>query len=529
MKSITILLTTLFVLSACAGGKSCASSAPKTLPDAIVLNNYAEPPTLDPALATDETSMIIIHQLFEGLTEYDPKTVMPIPAVATRWEVSSDGLTYTFYLRDHTTWSDGSPVTAADFEYSWKRTLNPATASGSAYLLYFIRNAEEYNNGTLADASTVGVRAVSPTTLEVTLKDPAPFFPQLTSHSVCRPVHRATVEQWGDQWTRPEHMISNGPYRFTSWVPQKEIVMEKNPNYWDKETVKIAKAIFLPTNDQETALKQQLEGKVHVSHNLPVSKLTELAKRPDLHNVAHFANYYYMFNTQKKPFDDARVRRAFSLAIDREQLVKTLNRGDIPATAFIPPVEGYAPPAVEMFNPQKAKELLKEAGYADLSTFPPVTVLYNTNDLHRTVSEILQGMWKQHLGIQVSLQNQEWKVVIDSWKVGNFELTRSGWFGDYFDPHAFLAINTTNSQQNHMKWSNPQFDDFVNVQSQKELDPAQRMAILKQAEEILLSDMPVIPLFYYGRPILVDPRLKGFYPNAGELHPLKFAWFEENK
>ncbi|MBI4126488.1 MAG: peptide ABC transporter substrate-binding protein [Deltaproteobacteria bacterium] len=509
----------------CAGGKSCATKQAAT--DTFIWWNRAEPATIDPGLVRDHPSGNVVYQLFEGLTEYDPKTLAPVPGVATSWDVSADGKTYTFHLRSDAKWSDGTPVTASDFEYSWKRALDPKTASEYAYILYPLLNAEEYNTGKITDSETVGVKAVDDGTLRVELKNPVPYFPHLASFATYRPVHRATVEKWGEEWIRPEHMVSNGPYRLTSWVPQKEIVMEKNPNYWDKANVRINKAIFLPTDDNETALKLYLDGKAHYNDYIPPTKVPEMAKRDDYHFIPEWATYYVWFNTERKPFDDPRVRQALSLAIDRQKIVDVKKSNDVATTQSVPPgYEGYTSPEVQGFDPAKAKALLAEAGFADPKTFPTVSFYYNTSDANKLVAELIQSMWKENLGINIALVNQEWKTLLQTWSTGSFEISRYGWVGDFLDPVTFIDIFTSSSTQNYTRWKNPAFDELV-AQSARKLDPATRLATLKKAEEILLQELPAIPLFHYGRPQMIDPRVKGFYPNAMNQHAIKFAWFEQ--
>ncbi|MBI4126490.1 MAG: peptide ABC transporter substrate-binding protein [Deltaproteobacteria bacterium] len=526
-RNIAIIL--LLTLAACTGGKSCATKS-NALPDAFVWGNGAEPPSLDPAILYDDRSFNIGMQLFEGLTEYHPETLEAVPGVASSWDISPDGLVWTFHLRNNAFWSDGSPVTAADFEYSWKRVLAPQTASQTAYMLYFIKNAENYNAGKTTSADDIGINVIDPQTLQITLEHPVPFFPQLVAHIAFRPVHRATVEQWGDQWTRPEHMVSNGPYRLTSWLIQREVVLEKNPNYWDKNNVRLAKVKFLPIEDMETALKMQLDGVTHYTIDIPPLKVAEIKGRPDLYQSVKLDTYFYQLNTKRKPFDDMRVRRALCLAIDRRAITETLARGDKPATSLTPEgLHGYSPPNGCEFNPDKAKALLLEAGFADPTTFPSFTILYNTLAEHKMVAELAQSMWKQNLGINVGIQNLEWKVLLTSYVQREFDIGRYTWIGDYSDPSTFLNIFASNSQQNYTNWVNPTYDDLVLNQAPRELNPEKRALLLKQAEEILLEEAPLVPIFNHVQPSLLDPRVRGFHPNILSLHPLKFAWFEEAK
>ncbi|MDO8643603.1 MAG: peptide ABC transporter substrate-binding protein, partial [bacterium] len=422
----------------------------------------------------------------------------------------------------------GLPVTAHDFEYSWKRVLNPATASQYAYILYFIKGAEEYNTGKVKDPAMVGVKALGDFKLQVQLTHPTPFFPHLVSYYTYRPVPKKTVERHGDKWTHPEHIVSNGAYRIVSWIPQKEILMGKNPHYWEADNVKIPKAKFLPVEDRETALKLHLNGKVHYSEDLPYLKIPELKKRGDYQDGPAFITYYYQFNTRRKPFDDVRVRRALNRAIDKKRITEFMKKGDFPVTHLTPSgMKGYTPPEGDSFDPVQAKKLLAEAGFTDPATFPAVSIYYNTSENHKTIAELIQHMWKENLGISVGLINQEWKVVTQTYQSGNYDIGRMAWIGDYLDPYTFLTLLTSGSQQNETGWGNSVYDDLVLNQSAVESNPKKREKLLQTAEKLLLDETVIIPLYQYNLPILVDPRLKGFYNNPLKHHPLKFASFEE--
>lgn len=523
-------LPLFFFLIQCAGGGSCAgkkTTSEANLPDTFVWCNHTEAPTLDPGKASDNGSSNVIWQLFEGLTEYHPKTLEPEPAIATHWEVSADGKAYTFYLRGDAKWSNGDPVTAEDFEYSWKRALDPKLASEYASILYSIQGAEEYNTGKVKESSSVGVKALDKLKLQVQLKNPTPYFIQLTSFYTYRPVHKATVEQWGDQWIRPEHMVSNGAYKLVAWVPHKEILLEKNPHYWDEKNVRIPKAKFLPTEDRETSLKMFVNGEIDYIEDIPHLKIPEFRSHPGFQEGPESAVYLYILNVQQKGLDDPRVRRALNLALDKKQIVTVMQKGDLPATHLVPPeILDYRSPFGESFDPEKAKQLLVEAGYGDPKTFPKFSISYNTSEGHKVIAEMVQAMWKKHLGIEVGILNQEWKILLANYNSSNFSIGRYGWIGDYMDPVTFLEMFTSTSTINRTNWKNAEFDDLVLNQQATEQNPKKRNKILYQAEEIFLREIPAIPIYHYVRPILVDPQVKGFYQNLKEVHPLKFARFE---
>lgn len=520
-KILGIVFVSMVLAFGCSGRKTAQGPT-----DTFVWNNFAEVATLDTALMEDNASSNVAWQIHEGLLEYDPKTLEPVPGVATHWDLSKEGRVYTFYLRKNAKWSNGDPVTAHDFVYSWQRVLDPKTASTYAYILYFIKNGEEFNQGKLKDAAQVGVKAIDNYTLQVTLKEPTPFFPQVVAYTSYRPVHRGSVEKWGNQWTRPEHIVTNGAYRVTSWILQKEILLSRNEYYWDKENVHIEKVKFLPVEERETALKLHLSGKIHFTDQLPYLKLPALKKREDFQNGPMLSVYYYELNLQKAPFDNLKVRQALNLAVDKKQIVETLQEGHTVAFNLIPPgIYGYVPAEGASYNPEKAKTLLAEAGYADPKKFPKFNIYYNTSENHKAIAEMVQNMWKTNLGIEVGIINQEWKVYLKTLNMKQFDVGRLGWIADYADPFTFLTQFTTTSQQNHTSWSNAEFDNLVLNLSSKEQDQKKRFKILQEAEAVFLQELPTIPLYHYARPILLDVRVKGFYHNARDIHPLKFARF----
>lgn len=515
-----VLAVSLSVASGC-------TRKEKSRGETFVWNNNTEVATLDPALMEDNASGNVSWQIQEGLLEYDPKTLVPIPGVATHWDVSQDGRIYTFYLRKNAKWSNGDPVTAKDFEYSWRRVLEPATASPYAYILYFLEKGEEYNTGALKDFSKVGVQAVDSYTLKATLKNPTPFFPQVVAFHTYRPVHRATVEKWGNQWTRPQHIVTNGAYKLDSWIPQKEILLSKNPHYWDVENVQIPKVKFIPVEDRETGLKLHLNGNVTYTEDLPYLKIPELKTRADYQNGPVMIVYWYELNVTKPPLNNVKVRQALNMALDKERIVQVLQKEDIAAFNLVPPgTLGYQSPKGPGFDPEKAKQLLTEAGYADPKSMPKIDIYYNTSENHKAIAEIAQNMWKQNLGIEVGILNQEWKVYLQSLHQKKFDVGRMGWIADYADPYTFLSVFTSTSQQNHTGWTDPVYDDLVLNRSTTEQDPQKRFKILQEAERMFLENIPAIPIYHYARPILLDPRVKGFYHNARDIHPLKFARFE---
>lgn len=507
-------------------GKSCAKKEVAALPDTFVWALYTEPKAFDPGLSEDAYGTFVLNQLFEGLANYHPETLKPIPGVATHWEVSPDGITYTFYLRSDAKWSNGDPVTAHDFEYAWKRALDPKTASRYAWIMFFIKNSEEFNSGTLTDPNSVGVKAINDTTLVVTLKNPTPFFPEVVCFTTFYPVHQKTVETYGENWTRAENMVSNGAYKLVDWQPNQHFLLEKDPLYWDAANVSIPKVKFLTIEDRETALKLYEEGVVHYIEEIPEVKMPLFRDRPDFYNTPYLTTFLLLINTTKKPFDDKRVRQALNMALDKKQITDVFQKGDFPATHLTPKgMLGYIPPEGKSYDPEGARALLTEAGYSDPKTFPKFTLAYSSGTQYQKIAEMAQNFWKTNLGIDIELLSYEWKVLVQNYEKGNYDVGRMNWVGDYMDPQTFLGFFTA-PEVHHTGWINPQYDALVNEIAAAELDPQKRFALLQEAEKIFLDEMPAIPVYHHSRPILVDSRVTGFYPNLQQLHPLKFAAFK---
>ncbi|MBI2346625.1 MAG: peptide ABC transporter substrate-binding protein [Deltaproteobacteria bacterium] len=517
-------LCVLFLLALMpVGTVGCRRGAqPSGEPRYLLYNNQAEPEYLDPGMMSGNVELRLSLALFEGLTLYDPKDLHPIPGTAERWEVSRDGRVYTFFLRKDAKWSDGHSVTAHDFVYAWERILNPKTGAKYSFALYYIKNAEAYNTGKLTDPAILGMKAINDHTLQVTLENPTPYFLNLTSYYPYMPLPRWAIERHGNNWTRPENIVTNGPFRLTHWIPQKEILVVKNPDYWDAAAVKLPGIRFLPVDDDATALKMYEGGQVDITEEPPPAQLPALMGRPDLVKSAFLATYLYRLNTTRPPLNDARVRRALAMAIDRVTLCESyLQRAKIPWASMVPAgLSGYTPATGPDFNPEEARRLLSEAGFADPSAFPPVTILYNTDEGHRLIAQVIQQMWRQHLGIEVKLQNQEWKSYLKEMRQLNYDIARYGWIADYPDPTTFLEIFLSYAGENMTGWANQAFDRLLSAAKQ-EPNNVKRMAILKQAEEVLLREVPAIPIYTYVRWTLVKPHVKGYYPNLLDIHPFK--------
>jgi oligopeptide transport system substrate-binding protein len=457
------------------------------------------------------------------------------PGVAERWEISPDALHYTFHLRNDALWSNGDPVTAEDFLYAWKRALTPETASEYVYQLYYIRGAKDFNEGKTKDFSTVGVRAPDPHTLEVTLANPTPFFLDLCAFTELLPVHRATVEKYSDWSTKPEHFIGNGPFLLREWLPFDHMRLVKNPKYWDAAHVGMKSVDLLPTGRPNTAFNFYATGvaDLMIDKSLaPVPLIGELKKRTDYHAAPFLGAYFFRFNVTRKPFNDVRVRKAFSLVVDRQYLVEHITRaGEVAAHSFVPPGAGagYEPPPMYQRDPEKARQLLAEAGFPGGQNFPVVYYLYRADlDLDQAIAVELQSMFRRELGVTIQLARQEWTVFLDTQQRIDYDFSRSTWVGDYNDPNTFMDMFLTAGGNNETGWSNARYDELI-AAAAREIDRDKRFAIFREAEKILVTDeAPICPLYYYVNIQFYDAdKLGGIEANLLDEHPFKPMYWKK--
>ena len=493
--------------------------------DVFNFNNGAEPQTLDPALMTGVPEHNLAMSLFEGLVTYHPKTLLPEPGVAESWKVSEDGLTYTFKLRK-SVWSNGDPLTSADFVYAWRRVLDPNTAAEYAYQLWHIENARAFTEGKLADFAKVGIRAPDAYTLEVTLEHPTAYFLGLLAFETFMPVHQGCVEKHGDRWTRPENIVSNGPFVLDKWRPQDRIIMKKNPRYWDAKNVKLDGVAAFAITDQNAALRRYKTGELHWLSSLPLPLIPSLKSQPDYRKTPYLGTYFYRFNCTRKPFDDPLVRKAFNLALDKTELCTyTLHDQYQPATSFVPPmIPPYESPEGPAHDPKRAAELLAEAGYPGGRGFPPVTLLYNTSKQHEQIAVVARHMWQKNLGVTVNLVNQEWKVYLNTLNKIDYDIARSAWIGDYMDPNTFLDMFVTGGGNNRTGWSTKQYDKLI-AAAAAEPDTTKRLGLFREAEDLLIDrEMPIMPVYFYSNLSLRTPSVKGFHGNPRDLHPCKYIF-----
>ncbi|MED4573060.1 peptide ABC transporter substrate-binding protein [Brevibacillus agri] len=486
----------------------------------VVFNAKSEPPDLNPLTSTDTTSFWIMDHLGEGLYTKD-KEGNPILGAAKEVKLSDDKLKYTFILRDDAKWSNGEPVTAEDFAYTFMKHIDPATASTTAYLLYYIKGAEAYNKGT-GKAEDVGIKAVDEKTLEIELVAPTSYFDKMLATRYWHPINKKLAEA-NPKWAADaETYISNGAYKLVSWKHDSELVIEKNEHYWNKDDVKMEKITWKMVNDATTSYQMYKSGELDFNKEMPSDILAQEKSSPDYKSVPYYGTYMYMFNVTKEPFTNKKVRRAFAMAIDRKALTEMVSQGgETPAYSMVP--RGAITPTGKDFREEggdyfkedvaEAKKLLAEGMQEEgWSTLPEVTLMYNTDESHKKVAQAIQEMLKKNLGVEVKMMNQEWKVYLDTTKQKNYQMARMGWVGQISDPAFNLDYYLGDSPNNRTGWVNKEYDQ-LNMAAKVEQDPNKRMELLHKAEAVLMDDMPFIPIYHYQQNYLVKPNLEGLtYP-----------------
>lgn len=531
------------LFAGCAGKKQTT----QTKEQVIRYNIGAEPKTVDPTLNNSVEGGNIIENTFVGLFKVDDKD-QPVPGMAEKYEVSSDGLKYTFTLRKDAKWSDGKPVTAHDFEYSWKRALNPKTAAEYAYQLYYIKNGEAYNNSENPQATVkatedqVGVKALDDNTLEVTLEYPTAYFLSLLSFPTYMPLRKDIVEGNKEWATKPETYVSNGPFMMKEWKPKDTIVLAKNPNYFDSKNVTLDKLELKMVDKETTSLSAFKSGQLDITDLIPAEEKQNLLKDGSAKAYPYLGIYYYSLNISKeaekvnpeaaKALKDVRVRKALNLAIDRTELVdKVTKGGEKAATGYVPHgildkngkdfrAVDYLPATAKV---EEAKKLLTEAGYPDGKGFPSFEIIYNDGQGHKNIAQAVQEMWRKNLGINVELKSVERKVQLANLSSKNYIVSRTGWIADYVDPMTFLDMFVTGGGNNNPGYNNPDYDKLIDA-AKKETDLTKRNEIMAKAHEILMTDLPVIPLYEYTNVSLMKNNIEGVHKS-----PLGFVFFEKAK
>lgn len=582
----------------------------------LLLGNGAEPKALDPHIVSSVGDANILRALFEGLVINHPSNdAIHEPGVAERWEPNADFSEWRFFLRKDAKWSNGDPVTAHDFVYSYHRALHPKTASPYASMLFFLKNGEAINKNAVdrvvirnasevdlqwdlvkgvnfaaneqstnplnqkglngltlealrklqSDVSSfdwpktvpettrklilgkyiafyeagrsvdmeipLGALAISDHELVCTLEAPAPYFPDVVKHTTWLPVHQPTIEKFGSMtdsytaWQKPGNHVSNGAFQLTEWRINAHVKVRRNPHYWGAANVKPNGIDFYPIESPFTEEKAFRNGLIHLSYAFPESLIAKYRAMPDspLRAETYNGSYFYRCNVTRAPTDNVEFRRALSCAIDQETIVKYVTRaGQVPAYGFTPPAEGgYDPPRMIGFDPEKAREHLRKAGYASGKDVPEFTVFFNTLESHRNIAVAIQDMWKKHLGIEkVKIENQEWKVFQQTTQDLRYDVSRAGWIGDYVDPYTFLSIWRTGDSNNYTGWANPDYDRLLR-ESALLSDPAARLAKMREAEAILLDEVPILPIYWYTRVYLLHPDVKNWHPTLLDHRPYK--------
>ncbi len=512
-----------FILGLVTGSPAISKPAVENPSDLTVrVGNGEEPQGLDPHQVSGLPAGRILETLFEGLVRIDPKTLRILPAAAVAWEVSENNLVWTFQLHPEATWSDRKKLTADDFVFSFRRILSPGLAASYASNLFCIEGAEAFNQG-LTGPDGLGVRALAPDRLEIRLAHPVPYFLQLIQHVAWYPVPRHVLETWGgidipdQEWTRPGRIVGNGPFVLTEWRTNHFIRVERNPHYRTGSPTLAPAIEFYPLQNFYAEERAFDSGILQVTNNIPGERVQDLLRRgdPSLVIEPDFGVYYLTLNTRVPPLDDPAFRRALFLSIDRDRIVRDIRqRGERIATHLTPPVfTDYMPPSGPSFDPDAARAALRASEYGDGRKVPPVAYLFNTSETHRPIAEAIQSMWRETLGVEVTLVNRDWKAVLADRRAGQFAVLRSGWLGDYYDPLTFLGLHTTDATQNFGGWGHPGYDAAIRT-ARTSGDPDTRMKAFAKAESILMEEAAVIPIFFYNRAYRIDPKLEGWHGNV---------------
>ena len=472
----------------------------------------------------------VARDLYEGLTEYDANANI-LAGAAESWSISPDGLIYTFNLRKNAKWSNGDPVTANDFVYSWRREMDPATGAIYATILYPVKYAEAINKGEMKPEA-LGVKAMDDYTLQVTLNGPTTYFLELLTHQATYPLHKASIEKYGADWIKPGNLVSNGAYVAAEFIPKDHLKLVKNPYYRDAQSVKIDIVNYIPFEDQNSALKRFEAGEIDSNDDVPGEQVTYI--REYLGNQFQtgplLGTYYYHFKCNKPPFDNVKLRRALSLAIDREYIAEKIWPGlMLPAYSLVPPgINGYQPSYYDFKDmsqfdrEDEAKKIMEELGYSDIKPLK-LEIRYNTGENHKNTAVAIADMFKR-IHVETSLINTDSKTHYDYLKQhGDYDLARAGWNADYKDAESFVSLGQTNNSNNYSDYGNKEADQYLQ-QAALEPNAAKRNEELSKAEAILLRENPMIILLYYGYHNLVSKKLHGFEGNVMDIHPSRWMW-----
>ncbi len=507
-----------------------ATGTERAAQQVLHLGNGADPQTLDPHRVQGVPGSNILRDLFEGLVGEAPDGSL-VPGAARSWTVSEDGRVYTFRIRENGRWSNGDPVTAKDFEFGLRRSVDPATLSLYSSILFPIENAEAVANGELPP-DALGVEAVDDHTLVIRLRAPTPYLPGLLTHSSTYPVHRPSLEQYGAGFARAGRLVGNGPYRLVEWAVQSHIRLQRNEYYRDNDRIEIDEVWYYPTENQDVELKRYRAGELDITENIPYQQLGWIRENlgQQLKIAPYLGSYYYGFNLTRPPFKgNPKLRTALAMAIDRDIITeKVTGAGEIPAYGWVPPVAGYEGQQPDWASwtqaqrNERARQLYSQAGYSKAN---PLTVelLYNTQENHKRIAVAIAAMWKQTLGVRTKLLNQEWKVFLSTRANKDTQIFRAGWIGDYNDAYSFAQLMHSTNEQNDSGYRSAEYDALLD-RAAMEADPVRRAELMQQAEQVLLRDLPIIPIYFYVSKHLVKPWVGGFVLNVMDHHQSKHLY-----
>ncbi|CAK7064106.1 peptide ABC transporter substrate-binding protein [Tissierella sp.] len=545
---VSLLLITAIIFTGCVpkGGDAPkdTGSTPATTdttpaptpaePKILKTNNSSEPGSLDPALAQGTHESWILDHTFEGLMKVDPNLKV-VPGMAKEYKVSDDNLTYTFTLRDDIKWSNGDPVTAQDFEFAWKRALDPDMASDYAHQLYYIKGGEAYNTDA-GSVDDVAVKALDDKTLEVTLEAPTAYFLELTAFYTLYPVNKKVAESNADWAKNANTHVSNGPFTLTEWEHNASIKIRKNENYYDSASIKLDGVDFDIIDDENTAWQKYEGGDYDFLSPLPQAVVAQMKdnSNPELVIGAEVGTYYYNLNSKVKPFNNVKVRKGLSMTLDRQTIVdKIAQGGQIAAEGVVPfgmPDENgkeYRDNVGQLitYNVEEGKKLFLE-GLAEegmkVEDFKNMVILYNTSEAHKKIAQAAQEMWRVNLGVEIQLENVDFQVKLDREKAGDYHISRAGWIGDYMDPITFIELWESSSSFNDSKYNNPEYDELVAI-AKTSPDAKERFEAMRKAEKIVMEDMPVVPVYFYTQPYAQKPYVTGVYKPLVNYPKLTYA------
>ncbi len=537
-KSIVLLLTTTLLAFVCVScGKSQTPVEVATQNNILLMGNSADPESLDPTLATGFSEARILNALFEGLVGADTKTLEPKPALAQRWEISDDGLTYTFYLDKRAKWSDGSSLTSNDFVFAWLRALKPSISAQYATMLYRIKNAEAIAKGKEKDLSKFGAKAIDAHTLKVELEKPCPYFLSLLYHNIYFPLPKKTLEKFGADkfpnavWTKPENIVSNGAFVLKNWSINNKISVRRNPHYREPNLIKLNGIDFLPITNINTEDRAFRAGQLHLTDSICPHRIKNiLEKTPQLFRSNKWLGvYYYIFNTARKPFDDPRVRKALSLAINRNAIIDNfLKAKQTPAYSFVPDGCGGMKASTKIAKTQDvqlARKLLAQAGFPNGEGFPKIKITYNVSEQHKPIAEAIQQMWKKNLNIDAELYNLSWPAYLAARRAKDFDIARASWIGDFAEPETFLEMFSSDSALNHSSWKNKKFDELLK-RAENTTSKSNRLLSLQRAEELMIDSAPVMPIYFFSKVYQISPDVKNWHANLLDYHDYKGVYLQ---